>query len=361
VGSQNQLDGMGTYQLTSMNDNNFKTSFYGRLPKSKGAECNVDWTDGEWHHLVGLLNTTSGNMETYYDGEFCADQRAMNTPSNSNRPLYLGSRGGTKMFFNGTLDEVAIYNRSLSAYEIKANYKRGVLKASRDTDNCVLLNTFNTTDLDTIYYTSRNSSYSKSRFSTNNSEFGGIDVTDTFFIEYESKTTKGNNYVVGYANGSSGTNVSFDESKVAWYSANNVVNWTQAQFTPDLWFSTIIEGDQFQLGVYVENSTGTNYTIFSLYADNIGYANHNISKPGIRFYQSASGEKDYDLDDTYVGNMTVHVEMAKDPNGKGTVTHNLTLRHPDGSWYYTINGSFKSSDDSDVDIEFDTRNVLNGR
>ncbi len=109
------------------------------------------------------------------------------------------------------------------------------------------------------------------------------------------------------------------------------MNWTQAQFTPDLWFSTIIEGDQFQLGVYVENSTGTNYTNFSLYTDNIGYANHNISKPGIRFYQSASGEKDYDLDGTYVGNMTVRVEMAKDPNGKGTVTHNLTLRHPDGS------------------------------
>lgn len=143
----------GTYQLTSMNDGNFKTNFYGRWPPSQGAICTVDWTDGEWHHLVGLLNTTSGNMETYYDGEFCADQRAINTPGNHNKPLYIGSRGDTKMFFNCELDEVAIYNRSLSAAEIKANYKRGVLKASRDTDNCVLLTTFNTTDLDTIYYT----------------------------------------------------------------------------------------------------------------------------------------------------------------------------------------------------------------
>jgi len=143
----------GTYQLTSMNDGNFKTNFYGRWPPSQGAICTVDWTDGEWHHLVGLLNTTSGTMETYYDGEFCADQKATNTPGNHNKPLYLGSRGSTKMFFNCELDEVAIYNRSLSAAEIKANYKRGVLKASRDTDNCVLLTTFNTTDLDTIYYT----------------------------------------------------------------------------------------------------------------------------------------------------------------------------------------------------------------
>jgi hypothetical protein len=167
--------------------------------------------------------------------------------------------------------------------------------------------------------------------------------------------------VVRYANGSSGTNVSFNESKVVWSSANDVVNWTQAQFTPDLWFSTIKEGDQFQLGVYVENLTGTNYTIFSFYTDDIGPVNHNISKPSIRFYQSASGENDYDKNGTYAGNMTVRVEMAKDPNGKCTVTHNLTLRHPDGSWYYTINGSFKSPDDSDVDIVFDTRNVLNGR
>ena len=163
------------------------------------------------------------------------------------------------------------------------------------------------------------------------------------------------------ANGSSGTNVTFADSNVAWSSANDVVNWTQTQFTPDLWHATIKEGDLFQLGVYVENNTGAKYTNFTLYEDEIGDVNWNISDPRIAYYQSASGSKDYDLNGTYSGNMTVHVEMAKDPDGPGTVTHNLTLRYPDGSWYYTINGSFNSSDDSDVDIEFDTKNVLNGR
>jgi len=313
-----------------------------------------------WYHVVGTYDGSI--MRLYINGELQTATGTQSSIYDNDEPVTIGTfETNNNFWLNGTIDEVAIWNRSLSGNEVLDIYKRGVMKASEDTDNCVLLDAFNTTDLDDIYYTSKNSSYSKSCFSTNTSEFGGIEVTDTFFMEYESETTPGNNYVVRYANGSSGTNVSFNESNVAWSSANNVVNWTQAQFTPDLWFSTIKGDDQFQLGVYVENSTGTNYTIFSLYTEDIGYANHNITKPSIRYYQSASGETDYDLDGTYAGNMTVHVEMAKDMNGLGTVTHNLTLRHPDGSWYYTINDSFKSSDDSDVDIEFDTRDVLNGR
>ncbi|MEA3293547.1 MAG: hypothetical protein U9P81_01030, partial [Euryarchaeota archaeon] len=170
-------------------------------------------------------------------------------------------------YFNGTIDEVAVYNRSLSKNEITEHYTQGVIKPVVS-PYCAYLGSLSTTDLADIDYTSRNSSYSKFCFGVNNSKIGGINTTNTFYIAYESETTTGN-YTVRYANGSSGTNVSFNDSKVAWSSTNNATNWTQAKFTPDLWLASINSGDIFQLGVYVENSTGANYTNFMLYSDPI--------------------------------------------------------------------------------------------
>ena len=340
----------------------------------------VNYYDGNWHHVVVTLynNTT---VEISYDGTRPAGYvwdglkktwtyssqpfTLPREPKIETVPFWIGhsrlqfwQKGNT--YFNGTIDEVAVYNRSLSTKEITEHYTRGVIKPV-DSPNCVYLGSLSTTDLDDIDYASRNSSYSKFCFGVNNSKIGGINTTDTFYIACESATTTGN-YTVRYANGSSGTNVSFNDSKVAWSSTNNVTNWTQAKFTPDLWFASIKSGDIFQLGVYVENNTGRdgNYTNFTLYTDDIGDVNYPITNPSIAWYHSASGGTDSDLDGTHSGNMTIRVEMAEDPNGKGTVNHTLTLRYTDGSLCDTINESFYSPDDSAVDIVFDTENVLNG-
>ncbi|KAF5413464.1 MAG: hypothetical protein C5S38_06375 [Candidatus Methanophagaceae archaeon] len=313
-----------------------------------------------WTHVVGTYD--GSNISIYING---VKENSTSTTGNidtNSQPVLIGRNQhpvAQTQSFEGYIDEVAIWNRSLNATEIKDLYTRAVLKPV-DSPFCVWGDSVNTTELGSIEYTSRNSSYAKIRFGVSNSKIGGIDTTDTCYYYYGSEATSGNEYLIRYANGSSGTNVSFADSNVAWSSANDVVNWTQTQFTPDVWYATIKEGDLFQLGVYVENNTGAKYTNFTLYEDEIGDVNWNISDPRIAYYQSASSGKDYDLNGTYSGNMTIRVEMAKDPDGPGTVTHNLTLRHPDGSWYYTINDSFKSSDDSDVDIVFDTKNVLNG-
>ncbi|MFV9677687.1 MAG: LamG domain-containing protein, partial [Methanosarcinales archaeon] len=180
----------GTYQLTSKGENNFQTYIYGSGSStgstgSTCCSCDVDWTDGGWHHLVGVFNTTAGCLETYYDGALCAKKDYVivaPAPGNFDSPLYIGSRCGIEQFFVGKLDELAIYNRSLSAAEILDHYKRGVRKASEDTDNCVYLDSFDTSDLDSSCYTSRNSSYSNSCFGVNTSKIGGIDTTDTGYI-----------------------------------------------------------------------------------------------------------------------------------------------------------------------------------
>ncbi|MEA3283115.1 MAG: DUF2341 domain-containing protein [Euryarchaeota archaeon] len=345
----------GTYQLTTENSENFKVNFYG-MSSSDGCLCNVDWTDGQWHHLVGVFDNSANYLCTYYDGKLCAATPETNAPDSVDGLLHIGS-GGTEKFFDGELDEVAVYNRSLSADEIKANYKRGIRKPSRDTDNCVCLNTLGAADLNDIYYTSRNSSYSRSCYGINGNKIAGINATGTYYIAYESDTTAGNCYSVRYANGSSGTNVSFADSNVAWSSTDDADNWIQAQFTPDLWFSAITDGDRFQLGVYAESNVGSNHTNFTLYTDDIGDINYPISNPSIAYYENAGGTKDYDLTGLYAGDMTININMAKDPDAPGTVKHSLYLYNSNGMLNTTINSSFYSQDDSNVNVIFDTSMV----
>jgi len=111
----------GTYQLTSKNDNQYKTNFYGRS-SSQGSECKVDWTDSKWHHLVGVFNNSANCLYTYYDGCLCDEIKEKNAPANKKLPLYIGSRGGKKHFTDGTIDEVTIYDRPLSAGEVLEHY-----------------------------------------------------------------------------------------------------------------------------------------------------------------------------------------------------------------------------------------------
>jgi hypothetical protein len=111
----------GTYQLTSMNDNHWKTNFHGRS-SNQGSECNIDWTDSEWHHLVGVFDNDANFMRTYFDGTICDTTAENNAPVDVDLPLYIASRGGGSLFSRATIDEVAIYNRAISEDEVKQNF-----------------------------------------------------------------------------------------------------------------------------------------------------------------------------------------------------------------------------------------------
>jgi Concanavalin A-like lectin/glucanases superfamily len=58
------------------------------------------------------------------------------TPDTSADPLYIGAgyNSGPTSFFNGMVDDVRIYNRALSATEVKQLYKCGKVKRSTGPD-----------------------------------------------------------------------------------------------------------------------------------------------------------------------------------------------------------------------------------
>ncbi len=88
------------------------------------------YDDGKWHHVVGVKDSnTSGAGWIYVDGALVASAPAgAGTIDTTNTfPFYIGKIFGSSPF-PGSIDEVAIYPRALSAAEILAHYNVGAGK-----------------------------------------------------------------------------------------------------------------------------------------------------------------------------------------------------------------------------------------
>ena len=91
-----------------------------------GNQLYVDWTvDNDWHHIV--FRSSSAGQYIFLDGSELGndtEDRAIDiVPPPPN--MLIGARslsGNPSNFFNGTINEVAILNRALSATEIKKLY-----------------------------------------------------------------------------------------------------------------------------------------------------------------------------------------------------------------------------------------------
>lgn len=89
--------------------------------------------DGQWHHIVGVRNSTTLHNKIYVDGVEVADMSAslpggFNCPQPT--PVTLGYMkrtytGDPEYHLNGSLDEAAFYSRALSAAEITDLYNNG--------------------------------------------------------------------------------------------------------------------------------------------------------------------------------------------------------------------------------------------
>ncbi|MBT7102046.1 LamG domain-containing protein, partial [archaeon] len=80
--------------------------------------------DGEWHHLVGVYNGTA--VLLYIDGaEGASPSSQTGSIRDSTTGLRIGIRANDAYDMNGSIDEVAIWNRSLSAAEVAELYMEG--------------------------------------------------------------------------------------------------------------------------------------------------------------------------------------------------------------------------------------------
>jgi YD repeat-containing protein len=91
---------------------------------------------GVWHHYALVFDTQASAAEQvlpYVDGKavsFSKLASGSGAGNFANSTLYFMSRNASALFGNGTLDEVALYNKALSAGEIAAHYQARGLNQS---------------------------------------------------------------------------------------------------------------------------------------------------------------------------------------------------------------------------------------
>jgi len=84
-------------------------------------------TNGSWQHIVGTYDrdVSSNNQKIYINGVLSSQRTGTGViPNNLSTTLTVGAHSPVSYgFMNGSLDDVRLYNRALSAEEIKAIYE----------------------------------------------------------------------------------------------------------------------------------------------------------------------------------------------------------------------------------------------
>ena len=124
-GSTRRIVEKGVYALGASNQDLFK------IMVSTGVDISVarsltysGFTAGLWHYLVGTYDADGGayNMKLYQDGILVASSTVLGNIATNTSNLFIGASGTTSNRFDGTIDEVKIYDKALNQEEIVARY-----------------------------------------------------------------------------------------------------------------------------------------------------------------------------------------------------------------------------------------------
>lgn len=124
------------YGIEFRGDSNDKFSFFFRNTASNGIHITLDtlFNDGEWHHL---LITYDGSVDAdgvtwYMDGEessITINASNLTLTTLTSFPLCIGATNAAANYFDGSVDEVAIYDYELDKQQARAHYYGGLMGA----------------------------------------------------------------------------------------------------------------------------------------------------------------------------------------------------------------------------------------
>ena len=101
-----------------------KASFVVAIPSFASVTSTLTYNDNLWHHAVGLYDGTT--LRLYIDGSQVASASASGNITYGAGGIAIGRDGDySGSYFNGVIDDVRIYNRALSADEIRLLYNLG--------------------------------------------------------------------------------------------------------------------------------------------------------------------------------------------------------------------------------------------
>jgi hypothetical protein len=80
-------------------------------------------TTGHTYHVVGTYDGATQRL--YVNGNLVASGGLLGPATATTSPLRIGSWSGTKEFFTGWIDDVAVYNKALSGTQVSSHYATG--------------------------------------------------------------------------------------------------------------------------------------------------------------------------------------------------------------------------------------------
>jgi hypothetical protein len=133
-----------------------------------GTDWNVQGTTSltkdNWWFIVGIYDSSAQKIFVYVNG---VQEKSADGPTSialGSDPVIIGGQNRNGFYFNGTIDEVMVFNRSLSADEVAALYETSVSKfdgsssapkgiSAKATPAIVLSNPAGTTEFDDVTVT----------------------------------------------------------------------------------------------------------------------------------------------------------------------------------------------------------------
>ena len=96
---------------------------------SQNKRCDTALSSG-WNHIVGTYDKT--NMKLYLNGDIDNTLPHTSAISNSTQPLEIGRYNNSGDSYSERIDDARIYDRALSATEVKNNYNAGLSAHTND-------------------------------------------------------------------------------------------------------------------------------------------------------------------------------------------------------------------------------------
>ena len=114
----NELGGTGSFQFSDNGPGGYNISY-----------TTPNFNDGKWHCFTVVSDrsqSATNQVSIYADSEFntilSPAYRSDISSNYSNYDLYLGTRAGLSFFYSGSISNLKVYNRALSATEVQQNY-----------------------------------------------------------------------------------------------------------------------------------------------------------------------------------------------------------------------------------------------
>jgi len=103
---------------------------HGPDKEAKAKAENIKISLGKWHHLLATYDAIAETIKIFLNGKEVSfiDKMKGKPVEDKSKSLYLGCKDGDKEFYYGLMDEVRIYEESLTLAQIKKHYAEGAIK-----------------------------------------------------------------------------------------------------------------------------------------------------------------------------------------------------------------------------------------